>query len=357
MEKTAEAPAIKDALDADMLDKILDEIANYSIDLEEDPTHPTLGNAYLQKVLALCRTYSNRVQYYMQKVKRYENRLRSEVKIRELSLDLKTKDLLADDAIVRKQPSIEDRKAVASAMLRDDHLELADLQSKVHDVEDTYKIIKSKHVELQKTANDIKTQRMLVKDDMLARLGGMEGYVKPQTFPDKSFPNSLPPPVAARIEMPDILAGVKTQPLPEPTVDDDLKDLMERFSKKPAGSNKVMPYPVEDPLSRKEPEVSPGSFADVVNERTKSLTGTKCSECGSPQFSTPSGVTCENGHGGAEPKDPVGLSYEDLISLDVLQRWGFHAISTLGSHVPTRENGSPRSYPFLASKRVRAWRN
>lgn len=24
-----------------------------------------------------------------------------------------------------------------------------------------------------------------------------------------------------------------------------------------------------------------------------------CSECGKPQFSTPSGVTCENGHGGA----------------------------------------------------------
>lgn len=28
---------------------------------------------------------------------------------------------------------------------------------------------------------------------------------------------------------------------------------------------------------------------------------TKCSVCGCPQFSSPSGDTCENGHGGAPP--------------------------------------------------------
>lgn len=30
-------------------------------------------------------------------------------------------------------------------------------------------------------------------------------------------------------------------------------------------------------------------------------TGTNCSICGEPQFTSPSGITCENGHGGAEP--------------------------------------------------------
>lgn len=29
--------------------------------------------------------------------------------------------------------------------------------------------------------------------------------------------------------------------------------------------------------------------------------GTKCSVCGEPQYETPSGVTCKNGHGGADP--------------------------------------------------------
>lgn len=31
------------------------------------------------------------------------------------------------------------------------------------------------------------------------------------------------------------------------------------------------------------------------------VTGTLCSVCMEPQRETPSGVTCENGHGGAEP--------------------------------------------------------
>lgn len=31
-------------------------------------------------------------------------------------------------------------------------------------------------------------------------------------------------------------------------------------------------------------------------------TGTKCSDCGEPQFESPSGITCINGHGGAEPQ-------------------------------------------------------
>lgn len=33
-------------------------------------------------------------------------------------------------------------------------------------------------------------------------------------------------------------------------------------------------------------------------------TGTKCSLCGEPQFASPGGATCANGHGGAAPLTP-----------------------------------------------------
>lgn len=33
--------------------------------------------------------------------------------------------------------------------------------------------------------------------------------------------------------------------------------------------------------------------------------GTRCSICGSRQFWRPSGLTCENGHGGAEPMEDI----------------------------------------------------
>lgn len=39
-------------------------------------------------------------------------------------------------------------------------------------------------------------------------------------------------------------------------------------------------------------------------------TGTNCAECGAPQFETPSGVTCKNGHGGSPSLDQDD---EDLL--------------------------------------------
>ena len=192
-----------------MMESILDEIAGYAIDLEEDPTRPGLGLPYILQILAKCRTYSNRVQFYMQKVKRYENRLRADIKTYELDLDFKMKMKLADDALVRKQPSIEDRKALASTMLSDEFHNLAELQVTLQDVEETFKLIKSKHLELQRTSNDIKTQRNIVKDNMLAILGGGDGYSNPQVNQDGTIPNGLTQPVTSRIDPSDILDDTK----------------------------------------------------------------------------------------------------------------------------------------------------
>ena len=36
-------------------------------------------------------------------------------------------------------------------------------------------------------------------------------------------------------------------------------------------------------------------------DEEKKWTGKNCSVCGEPQWETPSGVTCKNGHGGADP--------------------------------------------------------
>ncbi len=40
---------------------------------------------------------------------------------------------------------------------------------------------------------------------------------------------------------------------------------------------------------------------DQLVGRAKRATGTNCSVCGLPQYTTPSGDTCNNGHGGAPP--------------------------------------------------------
>ena len=336
MEKTQENVG----LTADMMEQMLDEIAQYSLDLEEDPTQIHLGIPYLQKILAKCRQYTNRVQYYMQRVKRCENRLRSEIKILELDLDFKVKEKLADDQLVRKQSSIEDRRALAITMLSVEYHQLAEKQVALQEVEECYKIIKGKHMELQRTSNDIKTQRNLVKDDMLARLGGHEGYLKPQVSQDKSVPEGLPPPVERRPDPTDLLAGVRSpSPVFEPPpLEDSLKELMADFlqGQKSEQEGKSAADALVGAI--KDGTFAPGLnevFAGVRTDKTDrdhvpQALGTNCSVCGQPQFTSPGGETCPNGHGGApaaEPAGPVaakepgfdapvatGMSYEDLLS-------------------------------------------
>lgn len=45
-----------------------------------------------------------------------------------------------------------------------------------------------------------------------------------------------------------------------------------------------------------------GSYPEILNAEPPEVTGTLCSECGEPQLETSSGITCENGHGGAPPQ-------------------------------------------------------
>jgi hypothetical protein len=194
------------------LNSILEEISKYEVSLEEDPTLPHLGNRYLQKVVSQCRGYLNRVTYYYQEISREERRLKTELKAAELDLEFKTREKLADDPMVRKQPSISDREALAATMLKDEHDSVAALRVELMDVQESLKLIKFKHQELGRTSQDIKLQRMIVKDDAVMRMNGEEGYDKPQVNQDRSVPNGMPAPVLADDLNPTDLLNPDTRP-------------------------------------------------------------------------------------------------------------------------------------------------
>ncbi len=219
----------KRRLTTDMMEKMLDEVAQFSIDLAEDPTLPHLGIKYLQKLTSTCRSYSNRVQYYMTEVKRHENKLRIDIKTLELDLDMRIKVMLSDDVTVRQQSSIGDRHAMAVSKLPDEHKLLSEMQVELLDAEENYKLLKSKHGELVRTSNDIKSQRNMVKDDMLARLGGGDGYDKPQTGRDGSIPDGLPPPVAAKVDPTDLLDPNSQSVEFPPPIDSQHAEMMADF--------------------------------------------------------------------------------------------------------------------------------
>lgn len=285
-------------LNKEQMDAILEEVAVYSVQLEEDPTLPHLGTRYLQKALAQCRNFTNRVQHYLHLAMRTERTLNKEIKEAELDFDFKIKHKLADDPIVRQQKALDDRKAVAESLLQVESENLRGLRVKILDVQETVKMLKLKYADLQRTSGDIKVQRALVRDDKMEQLAGREGFSKPQTNQDKTVPGGLPAPVPMEPLGPrDILdPNKRPENLLEPKDELHATQIAEFLTRHP---------------ERKRPEPTPPR-----------PNGMLCSICRAPQSHTLAGVTCVNGHGGAEsvapgpePKTDLGaVTYEDLLT-------------------------------------------
>jgi hypothetical protein len=196
--------------------KVIDEVAQYSVSLVEDPTLPEHGAAYLNKATATCRNYSNRVLYYIQSISSTLRHLRMELKQAEMDLEFKIQGLLADDAIVRQQSSIEDRKALAYSKHKEEYETISSLKIQMLDIEETGKILRMRYTDLQRTMTDIKLQRQIVKDDHDGWMGG-GGYTTPQTNRDRTVPDGMKAPIKPKLDPKDLLDSTKRPAdLPEP---------------------------------------------------------------------------------------------------------------------------------------------
>lgn len=160
--------------------------------------------------------------------------------------------LLADDEQVRRQPSFEDRKAVAATMLKDEHQKLADLKVRSQDLEESIKIIKMKYNDLKATNGDIRMQRQLIRDDK--EIGG--------TVPEKRQDGSIPEGMKTVANKPKINpvdlfdANKRPDDMPEPRDMAHAKQIADFFNSQP---QKVPEIPVE------RIEVTPTvSYADLI---------------------------------------------------------------------------------------------
>ncbi len=278
-------------LSKENLNQIIREIAKYDIELEPDPTQPHLGNVYLQQIISRCRAYQNRVQYYIQIVKLHEKQVKLDLRHRELDLEFKMREKLADDPVVRKQPSVRDREAVAATMLKEEFDRVSELKVDLIDIEETVKLIKSKYEQLKQTAQDIRMQRTLIKDDKEAQLIGGEGYVRPTARQDRSVPNGMPAPVQPRVEPKDLLDPSKRpDDMPEP-LDDGHAAMMADF----LNSHPVQFKPWTCGECGEDVQLNP-TFPAVCSKGHKAT----CADCGGQQFFSPGGLYCDKGHGGAE---------------------------------------------------------
>lgn len=237
------------------LEAILEEIAGLSITLEEDPTLPDLGYRYLQSRLAKCRDYLNRTQYYHQITRRYQKNLQSRIRHCELDLDFKVMEKLADDGLVRRERSIEDRKALAMSMMKEEYQELSILKVELLNLEETVKLVKLKYDDLSRTNNDVKLQRQMVRDDRNSELG--EGYSPPQASQNKTVGGGLPPAVRAKKIDPTEILDPNRRPddIPQPINQSHARQIASFFNGLPA--QKPLSEAIgSDPGSQALPEAS-----------------------------------------------------------------------------------------------------
>lgn len=280
-------------LTQEQLNQIIEEIARYEVELESDPTQPHLGTTYLQKVIAKCRAYQNRAQYYIQIVKLYEKQVKLDLRTRELDLEFKMREKLADDPVVRKQASVRDREAVAATLLREEFDAVAGLKVILIDIEETVKLIKSKYDQLRQTSQDIRMQRTLIKDDKEAQMIGGDGYVRPTSRQDRSVPNGMPAPIRPRVEPKDMLDPAKRpDDFPEP-IDESHAEMMAGFLN--SHPEPRLSWSCEE--CGEEVRMNP-TFPVVCSKGHRAT----CSECGNQQLFSPGGLYCEHGHGGAPTK-------------------------------------------------------
>ena len=228
-------------LERETLDRIMIEVADYSIELVEDPTLPEYGSAYIQKTLSICRNYSNRVMFYLQKVSSAVRCLRRELTQHELDLEFKLNEKLADDFFVRRQASIADRKAVALAMFKPEYGIISDLKVKILDTEEILKIIKLKYTDLKQTSNDLRLQRQIIKDDKEAFGETGTGYTKPGAKQDRSIPDGLVQPAVNVAKAPEEILNpdIPAENIPAPLDESKAILISEFLQEKPVIPEKL----------------------------------------------------------------------------------------------------------------------
>jgi len=235
------------------------------VELDENPLE--YGPQRLNVKVAEVRRFLAATEKMFMEVSHWIQQYKSTQRAAKVLLDLEVKNLLANDPEVRTGRNLETMQAVAHMKLRPEVEAVSKLDAALEDLDALMAVIKSKRYDLKDIQGRIREQTKLCQEEI--GLGGRWG--------------SKPPP------------GSNAPTLPPEKPKTSLKELREHFQQPEAA----------------EPEVAEPEVADSLD-----LTSSVCSVCGGQQFSTPSGVSCPQGHGGAPAKPLEDLIGEGLSDSD-----------------------------------------
>ena len=313
-------------IDQPIIDRVFDALETMEVELDENPL--PYGPRRLNQKTAQARGFLTECEAEFLKISRWLQKYKSAVRAAETSLLLSKKDLLSNDPEVRGGRNVADRDAMADVKLKDQVAEVARVRSVQEDLEILLTVIRAKRSDLRDVQGRLRDQIKLCQEEI--GLGGRWGKRPP---PGSKTPDLDDSPKGDSLkDLGQMFAGEEPTPRQGPTGEVDPDELlaeMDAFIAEGVDDDEVEEEEVDDdevevPEDDEEVVVLPTDKVFLEGLQTWVPVVGYCAECHSVQYTTPSGVSCDNGHGGADtlselpappPKPAMRKSSVDLDAL------------------------------------------
>jgi hypothetical protein len=297
-------------LDPQYADGIFNELTTLEVQLDADPL--AYGPKRLNGKIALARKMTARCERMFldvsQRLSTYKRKLRSA----ETIFDLSKKHLLANDPEVRAGRAVSERDAIATGKLKTELQAVHTATHAVEDLEAVLVVVKAKRGDLRDVQGRLRDQIRLCQEEI--GLGGRWGSKSPrgtELEPGQGFADGadvedvekLIQDVRAVSDAETHLPAEVDDIDPEEEIEDDLAGAADDPDPALDGSDDDEP---------EEPDTIPGE--ELVDEFGFVP---HCAACGEVQFKSPGGMTCSNGHGGADSVDPDDAPEEPEIEIEI----------------------------------------
>jgi hypothetical protein len=239
-------------MEIERVNRIYNELSQYEIQLAPDPK--SMGPLYMLGVIATCRNYLNNVSRLLLETHQCRQTVQRSLTGCKTLYDIESNELLANDERVKRCPSIEDRKATVTVLLRDRYRQIQDLKAELETVDLVEKAIKLRHRELKDTMSAINAQRALMRDDIDTK--SLYGDERPPAVDDSELASIMgTEALPAGIRAPDAARASRSYTESGREVDDFLKIIDEdRMELPPAEVSEVPKAALPDPEPPPAPE-------------------------------------------------------------------------------------------------------
>lgn len=295
-------------LDQTYLTGIFTQLGTLEVQLDSDPL--VYGPKRLNQKTALVRKMLTDCERVFLEVSQRQANYKRQHRAAKVILDLQLKHLLANDPETRAGRAVSEREAIAYGKLKAEVQEVADAEDAIEELDAVMQVIKAKRSDLRDIQGRLRDQVRLCQEEI--GLGARWGSKSPRGVelqPGQGFASGAD--VAAIDEVIQNVRSVSDAERHLPAEVDSTDDSEEELEALVQGLNTT-------PIEADEPEVNeyePSAPKAAKRADFEPIPGVKlvgefgfvphCGVCGEVQMKTASGMTCPNGHGGAESVPPA----------------------------------------------------